>query len=194
MSTPVSSSLRARSIETAKTILSQKPIYLDTETTGLNADDEIVEISIIDSDGAPLIESLVKPTKPIPPDATRIHGITNEDIQSARTWPALWPEVRSALFGRVVVIYNVEFDLRLMMQSHRRYNLQWKERLNTFDLLKLYSEYQGEWDPRRRSYRYHSLDAAGKQCGISLPNAHRATADTLLTRALLYVIAGEAYQ
>lgn len=77
----------------------------------------------------------------------------------------------------------------MMQQSHARYRLPWKENLNTFDLLKLYAEYRGEWDPRRRSYRYHSLANAGRQCNITLPNAHRTTADTLLTRALLHYLA-----
>jgi hypothetical protein len=67
--------------------------------------------------------------------------------------------------------------------------MPWKERLNTFDLLKLYAEFRGEWDAKRRSYRYQSLDSAGNQCGIILPNAHRATADTLLTRAILFYMA-----
>lgn len=189
MTNPVTPSLRQRSIETARSVLKNRPVYLDTETTGLKQTDEIIEISIIDDDGNSLIETLVKPSQAIPPDATAIHGISNEEVQSARAWPIVWPEIRSALFGRMVVIYNADFDLRMLQQSHARYRLPWKERLNAFDLLKLYSEFRGEWDSRRNSYRYQSLDAAGKQCGIVLPNAHRSTADTLLTRALLHHMA-----
>lgn len=179
-----------RAAEIARSIIQKNPVYLDTETTGLNSTDEIIEISIIDSDGTPLVETLVKPSRPIPAEATAIHGITNEEVATARSWPVVWPQVRGALFGRMVVIYNADYDLRLMAQSHTRYNLPWKERLNTFDLLKLYAEYRGEWDPRRRAYKYQSLAAAGRQCNINLPNAHRSTADTLLTRALLHHMAG----
>jgi DNA polymerase-3 subunit epsilon len=181
---------RQHAIETARKVLAAKPVYLDTETTGLDRSDEIIEISIIDDDGQVVFESLVKPTQPIPPASTRVHGIQNEDVQSARPWPILWPQVRNALFGRVVVIYNEEFDLRLMRQSHARHNLPWKDKFNSFDLLKLYAEFRGEWDSARRTYRYQSLEKAGQQCGISLPNAHRSTADTLLTRAVLHFIAG----
>jgi DNA polymerase-3 subunit epsilon len=184
-----SSAVRRRAIETARQILDKRPVYLDTETTGLERTDEIIEISIVDDDEQVLFSSLVKPGQPIPPDATRIHGITNEEVRTAPTWPAVWPQVRAALFGRLVVIYNEEFDIRLMQQSHARYRLPWKEKPNTFDLLRLYAEFRGEWDPRRRSYRYHSLADAGRHCRISLPNAHRSTADTLLTRALLHHIA-----
>jgi DNA polymerase III epsilon subunit-like protein len=186
------SKIRQRTIETAQALINAKPVYLDTETTGLERNDEIIEISIIDDEGQVLFESLIKPSQPIPAASTRIHGIAFQDVQSARTWPIVWQQVRSALFGRLVIIYNEEFDLRMMQQSHARYKLPWREKFNTYDLMKLYAEYRGEWDSARRSYKYHSLDAAGKQCNISLPNAHRATADTLLTRALLHFIADTA--
>ncbi len=181
--------VRTKAIETAQRLLAEKPVYLDTETTGLNRTDEIIEISIVDDDGQVLLETFVKPSQSIPYASTRIHGITDADVQGMRSWPVVWPEVRGALFNRLVVMYNAEFDLRLMAQSHARYRLPWKEKFRTFDLLKLYAEFRGDWDPYRRSYRYHSLDSAGKQCQISLPNAHRATADTLLTRAVLHYIA-----
>ena len=185
-----SSSARRRAIETARRVLENRPVYLDTETTGLERTDEIIEISIIDDDEQVLFSSLVKPSQPIPPDSTSIHGITNEDVRGAPAWPVIWPQVRAALFGRLVVIYNEEFDRRMLQQSHARYRLPWNEKLNTFDLLKLYAEFHGERDPRRPgSYRFHSLASAGRHCQISLPNAHRSTADTLLTRALLHHIA-----
>lgn len=191
-----SSSVSARqdAIKRAQDILKLNPVYIDTETTGLKADDEIIEISIIDHDGTALLETLVKPGKPIPADATRVHGITDRDVQTARAWPTVvWPQVRNLLLGRVMVFYNAEFDIRMMRQSLERYKLPWKElwRENThfFDLLKIYAQFRGEWDPNRRAYRYHSLAKAGADCNISLPNAHRTTADTLLTRALLHYVA-----
>ena len=184
-----SASIRQQAIEVAQRVRAARPVYLDTETTGLGKDDEIIEISIIDDDGQTLLETLVKPSQPIPAESTRVHGITDLDVQTARSWPAIWPLVRSAMFGRLVVLYNEDFDMRMMQQSHARYRLPWKDKFNTFDLLKLYAEYRGEWDPRRRSYRYQSLANAGAQCKIALPNAHRTTADTLLTRALLHYVA-----
>ncbi len=184
-----SPTIRKRAIETARKIIERNPVYLDTETTGLNKSDEIIEISIIDDAGQVVFSSLVRPTQPIPPDSTSIHGITDADVRGARTWPVVWPEVRGALVGRLVVIYNEAFDLRMMQQSHARYGLPWKDKFSTADLLKIYAEFRGEWDARRGSYRLHSLALAGQQCRISLPNAHRSTADTLLTRAVLHYVA-----
>lgn len=182
-------SLRQQTIEIARKVIAAQPIYVDTETTGLDRTDEIIEISIVNDDGSILLETLVKPSRPIPTEATRIHGITNQDVQDARTWPIVWPTIRSFLFGRLIVFYNRDFDLRMMQQSHARYNLPWKDNFNTFDLLKLYAEFRGQWDSTRRAYRFHSLANAGRDSNIPLPNAHRSTADSLLTRALLHFIA-----
>jgi DNA polymerase III subunit epsilon len=184
-----STTTRQLAIETARKVLSANPVYLDTETTGLGRDDEIIEISIVDDLGAVVFESLVRPSKPIPPESTRIHQIRDEDVQAATPWPIIWQQVRMVLANRLIVMYNQDFDMRMMQQTHGLYRMPWKERLNAFDLMKLYAQFRGEWDATRRAYRFHSLAAAGKSCAISLPNAHRATADTLLTRALLHYIA-----
>lgn len=178
-----------QAIYQARQILSQQPVYLDTETTGLDRSAEIVEISIVDHDGNILFESLVRPSQPIPLDATRIHHITESMVQDYPTWPAIWPKVRSLLFGRVLAIYNEEFDIRMMRQSHKCYGLPWKEQFNAFCIMTLYALYRGEWDYRRHAFRYYSLKNAGLQCNINLPNTHRATDDALLSRSILHYIA-----
>ena len=183
-----SSSARQNAISRARQALANKPLYLDTETTGLESKDEIVEISIIDDDGITLMDKLVCPSQPIPPEATRIHGIKNEDVKGAVRWPILWQTIRPILAGRLIVMYNADFDVRMMKQSSTKLGFRWDKNFEAFDLLKVYAEFRSEWDPKRQSYRYFSLDAAGKQAQIALPNAHRATADTLLTRALLHHI------
>ncbi len=182
---------RQQAIQVAHQVIAQNPVYLDTETTGLERTDEIIEISIIDDAGQVLLNSLVRPLKSISAEATRINHITNEMVQSAPAWPILWQQVRPLLLGKTIVAYNSDFDYRLIQQSHACYHLPWRDKLTFFDLLKLYAQYRAEWDPNRRSWRYFSLDQAGKTSGIALPNAHRSTADTLLTRALLHYLAGE---
>jgi DNA polymerase-3 subunit epsilon len=55
--------------------------------------------------------------------------------------------------------------------------------------MELYAMFYGDRDPYRGSFRYQSLEIAGRQCGINLPNAHRAVDDCLLTRAVLHYMA-----
>ena len=184
-----SSTARQNAILRSRQALSARPVYLDTETTGLDPKDEIVEISIVDEDGSLMLEKYVRPNQPIPYEASRIHGITDKDVKGAMQWPILWQTIRPLLAGRLIVMYNADFDVRMMKQSMTKYRLPWNEKFDTFDLLKVYAEFRSEWDMKRQSYRYFSLDAAGKHSGIALPNAHRSSADSLLTRALLHHIA-----
>jgi DNA polymerase III subunit epsilon len=177
---------RRRAQGQAQRILQSRPVFLDTETTGLGPDAEVVEIAIVDSAGATLFESLVRPSRPIPPDATGIHGITTAMVSGAPDWRSVWPSVEPLLAGRRIAIYNAEFDLRMMRLAHRRASLNWTlpEELFTC-LMELYAEFRGDWNPIRRSYRWHSLDAAGQHCALPLTNSHRAAQDAQLARLLL---------
>ncbi|NIM92710.1 MAG: 3'-5' exonuclease [Anaerolineales bacterium] len=181
---------RKRAIEIAKSKIAGQPLYLDTETTGLGPGDEIVEISILDSEGEVLLDSLVRPVKKIPPDAVAIHGITDETVRDALTWADIWPEVARVIEGMEIAIYNAEFDLRMMRQSHGLYRLQWDlPTATTTCIMHLYAQFYGAWNPSHRTYRWQSLENAGRQCNISLPNTHRAKDDAALARAVLHHIA-----
>lgn len=184
---------RRQAVEEAARIVALAPIYLDTETTGLENWDEIIEVGVVDSSGKVLLETLIKPQGSIPPDATRIHGISDREVRTAPTWRQIWPQLERVLEGRHLAIYNAEYDMRMMRQSHARNQMTWASPLlQTHCIMQLYARYRGEWNPAHRSYRWHSLEAAGKQCGIQLSNTHRAVDDTLLARAVLLHMAEHA--
>ena len=182
--------IRQTAITRAQQLLPQQPIYLDTETTGIDDAAEIVEICIVGHNGQILVDSLVKPTIPIPKSATQVHGITNAMVRSAPTWPELWPEIQKVLTNHRVGIYNADFDLRLIRQSHRQAKMRWQSLgAKAICIMKLYAKFYGEWDDYRHDYRWQSLEKAGEQCGLKLSNTHRAKDDTLLARAVLYHMA-----
>lgn len=174
----------------ARALLESHPVYLDTETTGMHLTAEVIEIGIIDDEAQVLFDSLARPRGKIDPAAARVHGITPEMLADAPTWDVVWLQAEVVLKNRMVGVYNVEFDLRLMKQTHRFSMLRWAlPDGNFFDIMKLYARFYGDWDPFHRSFRYQSLELAGRQCGIQLPNSHRAVDDCLLTRALLHHMA-----
>jgi DNA polymerase III subunit epsilon len=176
---------RRNAILTAKRHLERLPVYLDTETTGTDYIDGIVEIAVVDHDGSVLLETLVRPHRPIPADATAIHGITNAMVREASTCPDVWPKVQDILRGRHVGIYNAEFDIKMLQQSHRHARMQWQRIGATqFCIMKLYADFCAE-PGAYGTPRWHKLEEARRQCGIALPNAHRALADALLARAVL---------
>jgi DNA polymerase-3 subunit epsilon len=184
---------REKAIAVARDVISRQPIYLDTETTGLNDNDEIIEIAIIDHEGSLKLESLVHPTIPIPLSSTRIHGISDSLVRQAPFWNGVWPQVTDILKDRVICTYNSEFDRRMMQQSHRKFKLPWNPGHTFFDIMGLFSIFNHEWDPIHRSYRLIRLENAGSLLGIHLPNSHRALDDTRLARAVLHSIAGLPY-
>jgi DNA polymerase-3 subunit epsilon len=166
------------------------PVYIDTETTGLGPNAEVIEIAILDSDGKLLYQSLVRPKGRIDPEAMRVHGITQAEVAGAPEWADIWPQVESTLLNRKIGIYNSEFDLRMLKQTHQRAWLSWTLPDSAFFcIMKLYARFYGDWDRQRSGYRYHSLENAGRQSGILLPNSHRAQDDALLARELLQYMA-----
>ena len=169
---------RKRAIQTAREYANLKPVFLDTETTGLHNSAEIVEISIVDYHGSVLLDTLVKPLHSIPWDVIRVHGITDEMVDGAPSWYEVWPQVEKVLEGRYVGIYNADFDIRMMKQSHGLHGMSWTMSENrNFCIMKLYAQFYG-------TGRWQKLESAGRQCGLELPNTHRAKDDTFLARAI----------
>lgn len=84
-------------------------VILDTETTDL--DGEIIEIAIIDAaTGHTRLNTLVDPGTPIAPEATAVHGITDEMVHGAPRWPQLWPRLAPLLHKGTVLAWNAPFD------------------------------------------------------------------------------------
>jgi DNA polymerase-3 subunit epsilon len=98
-------------------------VILDTETTGRFDYDEIVQVAILSHDGKALLDTFVRPTQPIPLDATAIHGITNEDVKDAPLFPEVYEKIERIIEGKTIVIYNAQFDVRLIQQSLAKHNL-----------------------------------------------------------------------
>lgn len=96
-------------------------IVLDTETTGLGSDAEIVEIAIVAPDGAVLMNQLIKPTSAlIEAEAAAIHGIDDTMIEQAPSFLVAWPQIHDIINGtEVIVTYNADFDRRMLKQSAR---------------------------------------------------------------------------
>jgi len=177
-------------IQRARQILAYDPIFIDTETTGFSPEDVVIEIGVVNLAGETLFESLFKPVIPIPPDSIAVHGINESMVADAPSWTDSWDALQGVLAGRFVGMYNAEFDLRMMKQTHQRYWLEWPmEDKYFFCVMKLYAAFYGEISTRGRGYRLHKLEAAGAACEIPLPNSHRAVDDALLTAELFKYIA-----
>lgn len=159
---------------------------LDTETTGLGSDAEIIELALLDSRGAPLLDTLVRPQGAIPAAATRVHGITDADVVAAPSFRAVAAMLTGLLTNRTVLIYNAAYDLRLLRQSAARHGLA-LPRFSAQCVMLRDAEYWGE--PGRGGYRWQRLEVALARHGIPLAT-HRARDDCRAVLDLLRAIAG----
>jgi DNA polymerase-3 subunit epsilon len=162
-------------------------VFLDTETTGLDGSSEVIEIAIVDRAGTVLVDSLVRPSAAIPAVATSIHGISDQDVASAPTWDELYPRISSICCNRRVIVYNAEYDFRLVRQSCVRAGLTPEESrfhcaMQAFTLF-----YSGPI--HRGRPRFLSLNFAAKSFSLTIPE-HRALGDAL---ACLGVVRCMAY-
>ena len=185
--------------ERARAWLAANALILDTETTGLGDDAEIVELAVIDCAGAVLLDTLVRPSGPVPAETTAIHGITDAMLADAPAWSEIHDSFCRLVEGRELVIYSREFDARLIGQTARRYGLQAPQ---CFDLaldqgavhcaMQAYAEFRGEWSEEKGRYRWQKLSAAAQQQGVKVEGAHRALGDCLMTLGVVRAMAGVA--
>lgn len=178
---------KAHAIKRSRELVTLDALVLDTETTGLDENAEIVEISLITMSGRVVLDSLVKPKNPIPQDATKVHGISMEMVKDAPTFNELWEKgLETLLFDRTLAIYNAEYDLRILEQTCRIRDITSPNKLEAECAMKLYAGYKGDWDERFNKFKWHSLSSAARQCGLQLPeDLHRSLADIRLTREVI---------
>ena len=164
---------------------------LDLETTGFAAyaGDEIVQIAMIEYRGLePTGEelcSLVKPSIPIPPESTAVHGIDDAAVADAPPVEEVIDDMVAFLDGAVIVGHHVAFDMRFLNRVTQR-ELFCRLPHPAVDTMLLYLSRSGQLG-------HYELDDVASACGISLQGRHDARGDALIAgRIFSLLAAGEA--
>lgn len=159
-----------------------KPLAVfDLETTGTNvATDRIIEISIIkiNPDGKEQIYTQrINPTIPIPPEATAVHGITNEDLVNEPTFADVGTKVAMLLNNCDLGGYNSnKFDIPLLVEEFLRADIAFDLKGRRFvDVQNIFHK----MEPRtlKAAYKFY--------CHKELENAHSAEFDAKATYEIL---------
>jgi len=162
-------------------------VIVDTETTGLDKAAEVCEISIIDGHtGLTLLDTLIRPTRPISPGAEKVHGISDAMVADAPTWADIHGVVCRLLTGTTVIIYQQEFDLRLMKQSARANDCRLPQLDSACAMLWLHDFLKTRTDPNPK---WPKLTEAADMFGVTPQGtAHRALCDAIMTRDVLLAV------
>ena len=103
-----------------------RQIFLDTETTGLDAlaGDRIVEIGCIEMVGRRLsgrhLHLYFNPERSVHPEAVRVHGLTDEFLADKPRFADHVPQVLEFLEGAEVIIHNAPFDAGFLNEEFKR--------------------------------------------------------------------------
>ncbi len=156
-------------------------VVLDVESTGKErALDQIIELCLQIGLGedAEARTWRIRPTVAIHPEATRVHGITVEDLAGCPSFGDVASEVvRLIMEADVIVGYNVAFDLDMLQADLSRARIPPLDltRKRVVDVLRLWQHVE----PRTL------VAAHEKFCGGPLVDAHRASADVAATARVL---------
>ena len=172
-------------------------LIFDTETTGLDfVKDEIIQFSavLVECTGEAVTISrefdrllLLPPGKQVPPEITRLTGITTEEIaQRGIPRDQACREIGELLSGNTLLAaYNAHFDLSFLFHLFAAHGdpccLKGKDKL---DLLTVYRD--------RRDYP-HRLSSAIEAYNLQdkVRNSHRADQDALATVYVMAAMAAE---
>lgn len=162
--------------------MENKYIVLDTETTGLNAaEDELLQVSIIDNEGTVLFDSYIRPTQHTEwAEAERVNHITPEMVADAPTIAEVMPEINDILkrYDKIVG-YNVRFDADFLKHNGAEFS-----NAEYADAMKMFAPIYGEWNDQRGSYKWQKLTAAADYYGYDWSaheEAHNSLGDCYAT-------------
>lgn len=156
-------------------------IFFDLETTGVDTSrDRIVEISMVKvtPDGEEIVKTRkINPGIPIPPEATAIHGITDDDVKDCPTFAQIAKSLEQFIRGCDFGGFNSNrFDLPMLVEEFLRAGVEVDFKCRKFiDVQNIF--HKKEQRTLIAAYKFY--------CDKDLTDAHSAEADTLATYEVL---------
>lgn len=163
-------------------------VIFDLETTGLSpwGGDEIIEIGAMKIWGQNLndvqtFHSLVNPKRLIPPDATKVNGITNEMVSEAPVIEDVFPRFMDFVGNSWLVAQNARFDMSFVMKYLMQF--RFKRQLEVYDTM-IFSRRAFPGESR------HNLDAICRRLGFKITpeERHRSMGDVKLTAQAFFAL------
>lgn len=156
-------------------------VVIDTETTGMTADDEVIELSVVDMDGTVLYDSTFCPVSEVNPFASSVNHLTNECLCDSPLFTDEWSKIKSFIGNKKVLAHNTKFDQRIIKQTLEKYNM---------DSSIVDSLFADCYDSVSIAKKYldlpsYSLENIAHSLGIRRAESHRAADDCIMTLEVL---------
>ncbi|MBI5170323.1 MAG: 3'-5' exonuclease [Candidatus Eisenbacteria bacterium] len=156
-------------------------MVVDTETTGFDPakGDRLVEVArvtIANGRAGETWSSLVHPGRAIPPDAAKIHGITDAMVAGAPRYAEVGRALREQIGDHPIAFHNAPFDLPFLVHLFREAGAPplVNPVLDTLGLAR------GLW-----GVGSNGLGAVAQKLGVTAGTAHRALGDATTTANVL---------
>ncbi len=162
-------------------------VILDLETTGILTDDpetEIVQVSLINTAGRPIISMLVNPDRPIPLVAQQIHGIDDQMVVGLPKFKTVGPMVAALIKNKHVVAYNAAFDIHTLVYLLGKHGINVPD-FETSCAMESYSAWCGEWMSHKKDWKWQKLPK------LAYGNSHDSLVDCMSTLLLMKKMAGD---
>lgn len=134
-------------------------IVIDTETTGLNdSENEILQLSIINSDGKTLFNEYFKPLYSESWQAAEsINGISPEMVKDCKHITDYLPEIIKIIMSAETIIgYNIGFDMGFLAAV----GIKAHDKACFIDVMADFAAVYGEWNEYHQSYKWQKLTTA----------------------------------
>ncbi len=182
--------LTKRNKKPALSVLPERFVVFDLETTGLKVDiHEIIEIGAIrvnrDSDRHDAFQALIRPNKKIPKKITDLTGITQDMVdKDGDPLDVAVGEFLEFIGDLPLVCYNADFDMAFLIKAVKETHPATNIRNQVSCALKMARR---AW-PGRKSYRLADLAEDGN---LSDEGTHRALGDCKRTMIVYAAAASE---
>lgn len=168
--------------------MKNKYIIIDTETTGFHPydGDELLQVSIIDTDGNVLFDEYFKPQHRTEwKEAEQVNGISPEMVADRPAISEKISEINAIIENSDTIIgYNTQFDICFLKANGAIV----PDDLETVDVMEDFAKIYGEWNSARGSYKWQKLTRAAEYYGYDwsqrAETAHNSLGDCFAT---LYV-------
>lgn len=165
--------------------MENKYIVIDTETTGFHPydGDELLQVSIIDTDGNVLFDEYFKPQHRTEwKEAEQVNGISPEMVADRPAISEKISEINAIIENSDTIIgYNTQFDIGFLKANGAIV----PDDLETVDVMEDFAKIYGEWNSARGSYKWQKLTRAAEYYGYDwsqrAETAHNSLGDCYAT-------------